>query len=113
MLQELREILPYAPAHLANETLLVETLGKLYPDLKQIAYFNTAFHHDLPRIAKLLAILLRFEGVALKLYVFHGISYTYLMAELSDKYGSKQLPNRIILAHLENLILACSLHQGS
>ena len=54
MLEELHRLSPFAPAHLPQEILLAEAIQHRFPDLPQVACFDTAFHHDLPRVARLL-----------------------------------------------------------
>jgi len=62
MLQELRQLSALDPDHLPMEIFLIETLQQHFPKLPQIACFDTAFHHDLPRIAQLLPIPRRYEA---------------------------------------------------
>ena len=56
MVEELRRLCPFDPEHLPEEILLTEALHRRFPALPQIACFDTAFHHDLPRVAQLLPI---------------------------------------------------------
>lgn len=62
MLEELHRLSPFDPEHLPEEILLTETLDRRFPDLSQVACFDTAFHHDLPRVARLLPIPRRCEA---------------------------------------------------
>ena len=62
ILKELRRIVPYDPDHLPGEIEAIETFGRLYPELPQVACFDTAFHHDLPRVAQIIAIPRRYEA---------------------------------------------------
>ena len=57
--------------------------------MPQIACFDTAFHHDLPRVARLLPIPRRYEAKGIRRYGFHGLSYAYLMEELARVAGTK------------------------
>jgi acetate kinase len=70
--------------------------------LPQVACFDTAFHHDLPRIARLLPIPRRYETQGVRRYGFHGLSYQFLMGELSRVAGPEVARGRVILAHLGN-----------
>ncbi len=99
---ELQQISPFAPEHLPGEIELIETLQQRFPDLPQIACFDTAFHHDLPRVAQLLPIPRRYEAHGVRRYGFHGLSCTYLMEELTRLAGATAAQGRIILAHLGN-----------
>jgi acetate kinase len=67
-----------------------------------VACFDTAFHHDLPRVAQLLPIPRRYEALGVRRYGFHGLSYAFLMGELTRLVGSEAARGRIILAHLGN-----------
>ena len=48
MVEELRQLSPFDPEHLPEEILLTEAFHRRFPDLPQVACFDTAFHHDLP-----------------------------------------------------------------
>ena len=51
MVEELRQLKPFDPEHLPEEIQLTEAFHHRFPDLPQVACFDTAFHHDLPRVA--------------------------------------------------------------
>ena len=72
-----------------RKILLIEAFRRRFPDLPQIACFDTDFHHDLPRVAKLLPIPRRYEAKGLRRYGFHGLSYSFLMEELNRIEGVK------------------------
>ena len=98
---ELRRLSPYDPEHLPAEIELIETLGRRFPTIPQVACFDTAFHHDLPQVARLLPIPRRYEAAGIRRYGFHGLSYAYLMGELR-RLAPHQAQGRVILAHLGN-----------
>jgi acetate kinase len=102
MVEELRRLSPFDPEHLPEEILLTEAFHRRFPDLPQVACFDTEFHHDLPRVARLLPIPRRYEAQGLRRYGFHGISYAFLIGELARVAGSAAAQGRIILAHLGN-----------
>ena len=80
---------PFDPEHLPEEILLTEAFHRRFPDLPQIACFDTAFHHDLPRVAQLLPIPRRYEVRGVRRYGFHGLSCAYLMGELARVAGEE------------------------
>ena len=102
MVQELRRLSPFDPEHMPEEILLIEAFQRRFPDLPQVACFDTAFHHDLPRVAKMLPIPRRYEAQGVRRYGFHGLSYAFLMGELSRLAGAETAQGRVILAHLGN-----------
>ena len=100
LLDELHRITPYDPDHLPAELELIEVFRQRYPELPQVACFDTAFHQTMPRVAKLLPIPRRFDEKGIQHYGFHGLSYSYLMEELAHIAGPEAAQGRIILAHL-------------
>ena len=100
LLEELRRIVPYDPDHLPGEIEAIEAFRRLDPELPQVACFDTAFHHDLPRVAQIIAIPRRYEAAGVRRYGFHGLSYAYLMEELARVGGPEAARGRVILAHL-------------
>jgi acetate kinase len=102
LLQELRRLSSFDPEHLPEEIRLAETAHRRFPALPQVACFDTAFHHDLPRVARLLPIPRRYEAQGVRRYGFHGLSYAFLMGELGRLAGAEAAQGRIILAHLGN-----------
>jgi acetate kinase len=102
MVEELHRLSPFDPEHLPEELMLTEAFHRRFPDLPQVACFDTAFHHDLPRVARLLPIPRRYEAQGVRRYGFHGLSYAFLMGKLARLAGTEAAQGRVILAHLGN-----------
>jgi acetate kinase len=102
IITELKQLSPFDPDHMPEEILLTEAFHRRFPDLPQVACFDTAFHHDLPRVAQMLPIPRRYEAQGVRRYGFHGLSYQFLMEELARVAGPDAAQGRIILAHLGN-----------
>ncbi len=102
MVEDLQQLSPFDPDHLPEEILLTEAFHRRFPDLPQVACFDTAFHHDLPRVAQLLPIPRRYEAQGVRRYGFHGLSYAFLIEELARLAGTRVAHGRVILAHLGN-----------
>ena len=100
LLEGLKKISAYDPEHLPEEIKMIAIFRKRYPDLVQIACFDTSFHTTMPAVAKLLAIPRRFEAEGIKRYGFHGLSYAYLVEQLDLEEWNETLRDRVILAHL-------------
>ncbi len=64
MVEELHQLQPFDPEHLPEEILLTEAFHRRFPNLVQVACFDTTFHHNLPRVARLLPIPRRYEARA-------------------------------------------------
>ncbi len=112
MVEELHQLQPFDPEHLPEEILLTEAFFRRFPDLVQVACFDTAFHHDLPRVAQLLPIPRRYEAQGVRRYGFHGLSYAFLMEELARVAGPQAARGRVILAHLGNGASLAAVYEG-
>ena len=112
LLAELRRISPYDPEHLPGEIDLIEAFRRLDPALPQVACFDTAFHHDLPRVAQIVPIPRRFEAAGVRRYGFHGLSYAFLMGELERVAGAAAARGRVVLAHLGAGSSLAAVHGG-
>jgi acetate kinase len=102
LLAELRRLSPYDPEHLPSGIQLMELFHERHPRLPQVACFDTAFHRQMPRVARLLPLPRRLDAKGVQRFGFHGLSYTYLMEELERIAGAKAARARVILAHLGN-----------
>ena len=102
LLDALRRISTYAPGHLPSEIALIDLFGVRVPGLAQVVCFDTAFHRDMPRVAKILPIPRRFQAQGIERYGFHGLSYAFLMEELTRVAGAEATQSGVILAHLGN-----------
>jgi len=102
LIEDVRRLIPFDPEHLPEELLLTEAVRRRFPDLPQVACFDTAFHGHMPRVAKLLPIPRRYEAQGVRRYGFHGQSYAFLMEELTRLGDPAATTGRVILAHLGN-----------
>ncbi len=102
VLKELEKLFPYDPEHMPNEVLLISRLLHVFPNSKQVAFFDTSFHFNLPKVSQMLAVPRAYWEKGLRRFGFHGISYQFLMDRLLELFGTKVSNGRIILAHLGN-----------
>jgi acetate kinase len=102
LLKELRRLSPFDPEHLPSELTLLETFQRQMATVPQVACFDTAFHHAMPRVAQILPLPRRLQNKGVRRYGFHGLSYEYLLAELTRVAGRKAAQGRLVLAHLGN-----------
>lgn len=102
LLAELARLSPLGPEHMPAQLSLIEAVAARLPGLPQIACFDTAFHRDMPRVARQLAIPRRHEAAGVRRYGFHGLSYEFQMEELTRAGDAAAAQGRVILAHLGN-----------
>lgn len=97
----LQDIVPLAPDHLPQAITAIQLMSELYPELPQVACFDTAFHRHMPGVAQLYALPRNLLETGVERYGFHGLSYEYIMYELG-RLDPKAAQGRLIIAHLGN-----------
>jgi acetate kinase len=102
LLADLRRLIPFAPEHLPQAIALIEAIAKRFGSVPQIACFDTAFHKELPTVARTLPLPRKFQAIGVRRYGFHGLSYEYLLRELGRIGRPGEAEGRVILAHLGN-----------
>ena len=112
VMEELQRLSGYDPEHLPAEIELIREFARRYPHLPQVACFDTAFHRDMPRMARLLPIPRRYEKAGIQRYGFHGLSYAFLMRELVRVGRPEEANGRVILAHLGNGASMAAVKEG-
>ena len=112
LVNEFHRISPYDTDHLPAEIELIEALLKHFPEIPQVACYDTGFHSTMPRTAQILPIPRRFESPGIRRYGFHGLSYSYLIEELAHVSGKKTAQGRVIMAHLGSGASLAALNKG-
>ena len=97
VLRQLGAASAFAPLHIPSALSVIAFAREHFAAATQVACFDTAFHVDLPEVARVLPILkeLQFEGI--QRYGFHGLSCGSIVRQLGN-----DLPDRLIIAHLGN-----------
>lgn len=93
----LKELIPFAPLHLPSQIAMIDAVAAHFPDLPQVACFDTAFHSGIPEVAQRFALPQRLWEQGIRRYGFHGLSYEYVVGKLGQELGQ-----RSIIAHLGN-----------
>ncbi len=102
---------PLAPLHNPPAVKVLKTLAARFPDVPQVACFDTSFHRGHPPVADRFAIpdALYQEGV--RRYGFHGLSYEYIAGALAEQAPEVAL-GRVVVAHLGSGASMCALAGG-
>jgi acetate kinase len=103
----LKELIPFAPLHLPSQVAMIEAVAAHFPDLPQVACFDTAFHSGMPEVAQRLPLPQELWEHGIRRYGFHGLSYEYVVAKLETELG-----RRAIIAHLGNGASMVALKDG-
>ena len=112
VIEELKRIAPLDPDHLPGELSLIQVFLAHFPRVPQVVCFDTAFHHDMPRVAQLLPLPRRYDAAGVRRYGFHGLSYSYLLGELARVAGPEAAHGRLVLAHLGSGASLAAVRQG-
>jgi acetate kinase len=111
LVEELRALAPLAPLHQPHNLAGVEAARAAYPNVPQIACFDTAFHrgHDFTQQAYALPRVYYERG--LRRFGFHGLSYEFIARRLND-IDPVLAAGRVIVAHLGAGASLCALREG-
>lgn len=112
VLAQLEALTPLAPLHQPHNVNPIKRILKEYPDLPQVACFDTAFHRTAPRLNQIYALPRKLTDEGIIRYGFHGLSYEYISSVLPKVGGEKTAKGRVIVAHLGNGASLCAMKEG-
>jgi len=101
VLDDLRRLVPLAPNHLPGEIAGIEAVARPFPQMPQVACFDTAFHRAMPELARRFPLPRHLFDEGVERYGFHGLSYEYIVEELRREAGA-EASRRVVIAHLGN-----------
>ncbi|MEL6616479.1 MAG: acetate/propionate family kinase, partial [Bacteroidota bacterium] len=121
--EAIRDAYDLAPLHNPANLRGIEAAEALFPDLPQVAVFDTAFHQTLPPEAYLYALPNRlYRRHKIRRYGFHGPSHRYVSRRAAMLAGLPEAglasgdtsapPSRVITLHLGNGCSACAVLDG-
>lgn len=110
VLVKLEQLIPLAPLHETHNINAIKMISKIYPEISQVACFDTAFHRTQARLATLFAIPKKLTAEGMIRYGFHGLSYEYIASILPHKIDTRQ-NKKIIVAHLGSGASICALYE--
>jgi len=99
LLAELHTLARLDPDHTPEAIRCIRFLKQLFPELPQVACFDTAFHGSLPNVARMYALPRKFYDEGVRRYGFHGLSCEYIVRELEATEGHLA-GGRVIVLHL-------------
>jgi len=109
--RKLEELIPLAPLHQPHNLAAIDAISASMPDLPQVACFDTGFHYDMPRLAKLFALPRKLSDEGIIRYGFHGLSYQYISSVMGSYLGDKA-DGKVIVAHWGNGASMCAMRDG-
>lgn len=98
---KIKSLFSLAPLHNPPNYVGIDVAESIFPEAKQIAVFDTAFHQTIPTVAYKYAIPNKFLNEhKIRLYGFHGTSHKYVSEKAITHLGIKD--SKIITIHLGN-----------
>ena len=99
--EKIKALSSLAPLHNPPNLEGIEVAEAIFPNAKQVAVFDTAFHQSIPKHAYKYAIPNEFlEKHHIRLYGFHGTSHKYVSEKAIEYLGKEN--SKIITIHLGN-----------
>ncbi len=111
VIAELERLIPLAPLHNPHNITPIKALKEEYPDLPQVACFDTAFHRTMPKVAQTYAIPRDLTEEGIVRYGFHGSSFEYV-AQALKKLAPEIADGRVAIAHLGSGASMCGIAGG-
>lgn len=108
VMARIEALIPLAPLHQAHNLAPMRVIADRFPDLPQVACFDTAFHASLPRLERLLALPRIYAEKSIRRYGFHGLSYEYIASRL-PAVDPKAAWGQTVVCHLGNGASMCAL----
>ena len=101
VLRQLEAASVFAPLHTPTALSIIRYAQEHFPELPQVACFDTAFHAELPEVARVLPIPRELLSEGIQRYGFHGLSCESIVRQLGEVL-LHHLPERLVIAHLGN-----------
>ena len=110
-LAAIEALVPLDPLHQPESVRLIKAVAHLRPQMQQTASFDTAFHSSQSDLVRRFAIPRALFDEGIKHFGFHGLSYSFIAAELTRLYPDIA-KGRVVVAHLGSGASLCALEGG-
>ena len=110
LLAEMERVTPLAPAHNPIYLRAMKDIRSRYPDLKQIARFETSFHGTIPDCRTTYGVPYHWrEELGIRKYGFHGSSHEYIAGKIRELNPGAR---KVISCHLGGSSSICAILDG-
>ncbi|SNQ29309.1 acetate/propionate family kinase [Acinetobacter apis] len=112
IIKTIRAAVPLAPLHNPAHLIGIDATMRLFPDLPQVAVFDTAFHQTMPAHAYRYALpQFLYTEHNVRRYGFHGTSHAYVSQKAGELTGQID-QGGWLTAHLGNGSSTCAIWNG-
>ena len=113
LLARVTELIPLAPLHNPANLDGMRVARRLFPQLPQVAVFDTAFHQTLPAEAYTYAVPQDWASEhGVRRYGFHGTSHAFVSAEAARMLDRPAADVNLVVLHLGNGCSATAVRGG-
>ncbi|EJL45349.1 acetate kinase [Brevibacillus sp. CF112] len=110
---EIRSLSRFAPLHNPINLTGIEIAQSIYPELKHVAVFDTAFHQTMPPSSYLYALPYEYyEHYGIRKYGFHGTSHRYVMSRAEEMLNRPKEQLRLISCHIGSGVSITAIRYG-
>ena len=110
VLERLARFNSLAPLHQPHNLEGIRRFRAAFPEVAQVACFDTAFHAHMPEVDYAFALPQELRAQGVRRYGFHGLSYQYIMSVLQEQ--TLRGRGRVVMAHLGNGASLCAAREG-
>lgn len=113
LVSAVESLVPLAPLHNPANLEGLGVARRLFPDVPQVAVFDTAFHQTMPEHAYTYAVPLEMRDThGIRRYGFHGTSHRFVAGEAAALLGRAPEDVNVIVLHLGNGASAAAVAGG-
>lgn len=111
VLSNLARLIPLVPLHQPHNLASIRAVEKTYPEVPQVACFDTSFHRQRPAVSDRVGLPYDLYEGGIRRYGFHGLSYEYIVRRL-ETIAPGLGRGRIVVAHLGSGCSMCAIRDG-
>jgi acetate kinase len=113
VIQTIEDLIPLAPLHNKANLAGIKAVLRLFPDIPQIAVFDTSFHQSIPDYAYRYALPETLYTLnKIRRYGFHGTSHNFLLKAAAEYLKRPLQELNLITFHLGNGDSVCAIQNG-
>lgn len=111
VIADIESLIPLAPLHQPHNLRVIKLMCSMFPEMPQVAVFDTAFHQTMQGNATMYAIPYSLYKEGVRRYGMHGTSYAYIAKKMKETYPSFA-DKKLIVAHIGSGASLCAMENG-
>ena len=113
VINNIRQVSSLAPLHNYASLSGIASAQRLFPEVMQVAVFDTSFHQTLAPEAFLYGLPWEYyQNLGVRRYGFHGTSHRYVSRRALVLLGLPEQESGLVIAHLGNGASICAVRNG-